>query len=557
METIADGAKGDLEVVDFSEMDKFVGVSETTASVPSAAAEGKTASSTLTKTPRPVAADFFDEPTSMQDSVPPSKQADFGAWRRKVSQDIKEPVAPLSITDSKVETLDNVKKATPQPATPSQDRVSPSKEHARPSASPERSTISPNREPSHHTDISQVVQVVQTSPVVNAQRTPRAQTFYKEAAMSALDDAMSRIKGVLVGMHAQEPAKESTSSNSPIQEVQQSRTTHVVQLPTPQAPLRSVPKDRWVPPALRPRRFDEHDEPRENFLFTIPHLPHSPDLKPSVKLPTLSSPVEFIYKKQLQAFWRPPLQARMDILSFDPPVHDMNRRDLSLNDVLFRRAPLGYKGKPKYRVLIPRMRGPKVSIPTAGLSKPNGTGAFGRPTHADGAATWRKPAASPSARTDFEADTTELKTQSRSPPPNHTPPTSTVALIPKSNDNSPTKSDTTTTSRSRTQPRMPEGSAVAFIRDSRIDVVEADTKPLVNFIFGSQLDESKPSAEIGTTVPTGDAVSGNKAPKVTVNGVTALSSAPEKEQPRATSYESKTPDDSVCTMSDPLSGTCY
>jgi hypothetical protein len=42
---------------------------------------------------------------------------------------------------------------------------------------------------------------------------------------------------------------------------------------------------------------------------------------------------------------------------------------------------------------------------------------------------------------------------------------------------------------------MPVGSAVAFLRDSRIDVVEADTKPLVNFIIGSQLEDSKQGPE--------------------------------------------------------------
>lgn len=40
------------------------------------------------------------------------------------------------------------------------------------------------------------------------------------------------------------------------------------------------------------------------------------------------------------------------------------------------------------------------------------------------------------------------------------------------------------------QPKMPAGSVVAFMRDQRIDAVEADPKPLVNFIMSSELDES-------------------------------------------------------------------
>ena len=239
--------------------------------------------------------------------------------------------------------------------------------------------------------------------------------------MSALDDAMLRIKGVLVGMHAQEPSKEVSPkdvvpSNPPSQEVPPARAPHVIQVSLPQTPARLLARDRWVPPALRPRRFDEHDEPRENFLFTVPHLPHSPDAQPLVKLPAVSYRVEFIHRKLLQAFGRPPYQARMDILSFEPPVPDMNRRDLSLNDVLFRKPPAAFKGKFRYRVSIPRFRGPKVSMPAAGLAKPNG-GAFGRPTLADGVSTWRKPTVSPSVRTDFDTDLTELNTMSRSPPP--------------------------------------------------------------------------------------------------------------------------------------------
>ncbi|KAF8971529.1 hypothetical protein BDZ97DRAFT_1786963 [Flammula alnicola] len=496
IETIADGSKDDLEVVDFSDMGKFVGhtTADTTAT-PGKTPEVSSATSILPRGPRPVAADFFDEPTTIEGPVSASKKAEFGAWRRKVSQDADEPPVPPPASDVKVEVANDATKvsASSKSVTSPQDRITPTKEQSPiPEAyfTPDTSMIS-TKEPLSHLEQVHGGQIIHVSPSSNSQRTPRSQSFYKEAAMSALDDAMSRIKGVLVGMHAHEPPKAISPSSSVEQEVQPSRTVQIGQ--PPQTPSRFAPKDRWVPPALRPRRFDDHDEPREVFLVTAHQPPPSPtNGTVSVKLPSISRPVEIVNKRQLYAFSRPPFQARMDILSFDPPVYDM-RRDLSLNDVLFRKLPAG---KFRYRVVIPRQRGPKVSIPNATLAKPNGTGAFGRPTVADGATTWRKAVVSPTAKADFVDDVAGLNTMSRSPPPNHTPPESTVASIPKSSDSSPAKSDSYPSVRSRSQPKMPEGSAVAFIRDSRIDVVEADSKPLVNFIVGSQLEESKPSPRL-------------------------------------------------------------
>ncbi len=90
---------------------------------------------------------------------------------------------------------------------------------------------------------------------------------------------------------------------------------------------------------------------------------------------------------------------------------------------------------------------------------------------------------------------------------------------------------------------MPEGSAVAFIRDSRVDVVEADTKPRVNFIVGSQLDDSKTSFDGPASGP---AVGFDKTTKPAVNGVssTPLTPSNDKEQSStsaAVQDDSKTP----------------
>ncbi|KAF9473309.1 hypothetical protein BDN70DRAFT_397207 [Pholiota conissans] len=536
IETIADESKDELEVVDFSDMGKFVGVHEEAAPAIDSVPEEKTGHIPLLKPSRPVASDFFDKPAQVQDNIP--ETTGFGAWRRKVSQDVNEPVTRPP-NDVKLEVVDNLKQAA------SQVQIGASlQDHSEPIKQVEPAAfVDGLASPREHHDQSHGPQAIQSPSNSHLQRTPRAPTFYKETNMSALDDAMSRIKGVLVGMHAHEPTQEVVLSNGATQEPQLQRPVQKVQTPAPQTPVRA-PKDRWVPPALRPRRFDEHDEPREVFLYTVIQLPPSPKALSVVRLPIVSRPVDSIYRKQLNLFCKPPYQARMDILSFDPPVPDMNRRNLSLNDVLFDKPPAPFKAKIKYRVSLPRLRGgPKVSMPIPNNARPNGGGAFGRPTVADGASTWRKPAASSAVRSDFSIDVSGLDTTSRSPPPDHTPPESAIASIPKASESSPSKSDTNSSTRPRSQPKMPEGSAVAFIRDSRIDVVEADTKPLVNFIVGSQLEDASPASEVTAPIV---ANGFSEANKPAVNGV--LTTAVDKEHVSSagsTTDESKNPEDST------------
>ncbi|KAF9557882.1 hypothetical protein CPC08DRAFT_32029 [Agrocybe pediades] len=494
VETIAD-KQDDLEVVDFSDMGKFVGVSESNESTKATAEPDAKPSGVTPRSARPVASDFFEGPTStLGTTVPVSKKADFGAWRRKVSQEVNEP-SPATAGPRKEAAADEKPSDSSTTAPPDQNSTEKSQPAAMERLSPDTS-LAMSKESLSHQDQGQTVCLPQTS---GAQRTPRAQTFYKESAMTALDDAMSRIKGVLSGMHAQDAPKESAANASIESDASSTRTATQ---PPVQIPVRTTTKERWVPPALRPRKFDDMDEPQEVFLFTMMQPPSPPrvDESVAVQLPTVSRPVEFIHKRQLQAFHRPPFQARMDILSFDPPVFDMNRRDLSLNDVLFRKPNLGPKTKFRYRVVIPRGKGLRVNIPSAPFTKPGVGGAFGRSTVADGASTWRKVAA-PTGKADVGNDSDKLDTTSRSPPPSASPADANIASIPKSGEETPSKSEGNSAVRSRSQPKMPEGSAVAFIRDSRIDVAEVDKKPSVNFIVGSQLEED---TQTSSTVPTSD-----------------------------------------------------
>ncbi|KAJ7169544.1 hypothetical protein C8R46DRAFT_1089137 [Mycena filopes] len=401
VESLAENPDEELEVVDFSDLGKFIGVAEeeeeeTPVPVPEqqpepAPAPIMTAAPVHARIPRPVASDFFDDRPEVVPTTPEKT-----TWRRQGVLDSEHP------------------------------------------------QLAENRD------------------------RPRGdQPFYKEATMSTLDDVMSRIKGAIDGM-------QTSPREAP---VPRSSLFH----PAPAANL-SVQRERWVPPAFRTRQFDA--EPKE-VIVTGCEPPRSP--KPAwntfvVRLPKVSQPME------------PRNIARWDILSFDPPVEGMSRREFTVNEILFRRTG-GFKGKSKFKVLLPstKQTGPRVNIPMS--PRVNGIGAFGRPS-ADALSTWRKPASSGNLDR-FESET-GLSTMSRSPPP-ELPSDPSVASIPRPDVLSSSKSEDVFGSlRSRTQPKMPAGSAVAFYRDSRVDAVEPDTKPLVNFIVNSELEDARQASENNT-----------------------------------------------------------
>ncbi|KAG5648191.1 hypothetical protein DXG03_006146 [Asterophora parasitica] len=491
----------DLEVVDFQDMAKYLGVPED----PEPAEVAEQLSSSAHPS-RPVASDFFDSSPHPEPSISPAEEL----WRQKPLQDVfSERVAP---PHRDADATASSRRQSPQSPEASRPifTVAPFAGPALGPASDQTFSTLPTKPSPTSTDLAQAVVL---SPQPNTVRTPRSnQSFYKEAAMSALDDAMSRIKGALDGMAGE--SKE-VPTLAPSAELDTSKTG----LGSPFGRLNSQ-KDRWVPPALRPRSFDT--EPCEVFDVTCCERPRSP--KPAwnaftVRLPSVSRLLEPINKRQLQSATKPSYPVRMDILSFDPPVEGMKPRDLSVNDVLFRKPIGGFRTTMKYRVMLPRFRsGPRVNLPAhPPPSKANGVGAFGRPAGADGMATWRKPA-QPKQGLDDASDNEEpgLATTSRSPPPDTIASgASNVASIPVSESSTPTKSDGTP-ARSRAL-KMPAGSAVAFYRDSRVDAVEEDPKPLVNFIVGSEL-ESRLASQAAA------AAAGKPQPSITITSPIALTS---------------------------------
>ncbi|KAF9036491.1 hypothetical protein BDZ89DRAFT_1130128 [Hymenopellis radicata] len=276
----------------------------------------------------------------------------------------------------------------------------------------------------------------------------------QEAAMSALDDAMSRIKGALDGMQAHD------SDHHPFAPTVDNESHTPLSLPSKQG------KDRWIPPALRSRHEIDFDL-REPFC-TKPDPPRSP--KPAwntftVRLPKVSDTLDPVSKKQLALFNRMST-LRWDILSFDPPVDGMTRKDFLVNDVLFRfpKSSNFYKGKNRYRVVLPR----RINVPdTSRIGsfnslKPSNSGAFGKSSVADDASSWRTMA--PTA-----ADTTPSTGPSEA---------TTMPLSPAR------------TERSKL-PKMPAGSSVAFYRDSQVVNAEAESSAAVSFIMSSELEDTE------------------------------------------------------------------
>lgn len=491
VETIAGESTDQLEVVDFSDMDKFVSPTKEEKESHSSPTAQQGVPTILSKPPRPIASDFFDDPQSPESSA---KTNDFASWRRKVSvsQDI-HPVAAKGPSSGSLESGSSAEK----PPSPQHTRFA--KEHPDASSSVLQPVAATKEALIHAENGGQIVHV---SIQNNTQRTPRGQTFYNDAAMSSLDDAMSRIKGALVGMQTQDSSKSKDVHQTISSELvpQPTRPPHLT-VPTPNA--KGLNRDRWVPPALRTRKADDNEEPRE-LLVTIHEPPRSPAPASSafrVCLPSSSRRLDQIPYHKVYAI-KKFSPVRLDILSFDPPIPEMIRtKDLVVNNVLFRRP---YKGAFKYVVRLPRHRGPRTFIP-GGPGKSNGS-TFGRSTVADDSMSWRKPATAPAAKlveSEAEASSTgELDTMSRSPPPEPVPTDVVVTSIPKPTDISPTKSESNQGVRARSQPKMPVGSAVAFLRDSRIDVVERDIQTSVKFIVGSELEglakESIPDASKST-----------------------------------------------------------
>lgn len=479
-ELVSISADEDLEVVDFSDLGKLVGSPTTPPSQTQ-----HNGAERLSHPSRPVASDFFED--SQPQSLP-SRPKSPSAWRRKAPiQFVRDVLAPSSLTNQEVEkeTGENPSQDTPaHPASPKSlhEKVA----HISSSAEDDSTVPSPN----------------QTTLPISPQRLNRPSMSYREAPMSALDDVISRIKGALDNMQATEYARTESAKQAsketgdvlPDADItkSQSNTNGRVYLGGP----------KWLPPALRPRRIDFDREDREVFDVTGCEPPRSPVVACNafvVRLPTQSRPLDPLPKRQSRHLSNTRWQVRWDILSWDPPVEGMNRRDFSLNDVLFK-GHTSFKTKPRYRVVLPRARhnhqsssavplGPKVNLPSGPTKS---AASFGR-SKVDDLPFWRKVAVAPSIpeASPDAVDADALDTISCSPPSD--PPEAILtaqSVLPSINKVE------AAVQRPRAQPKMPEGTAVAFYCEPPAETTGKESKSTVTFTVISELDvlpSSQPS----------------------------------------------------------------
>ena len=392
-----------------------------------------------------------------------------------------------------------------------------------------------------------------TSPTAPYHRLSKGPPPFRQVTMSALDDVMSRIKGALDDM--QVDAGRGASSNDPV-DWRAGVSKPKVRLLEPPTSTRTLSKDaKWLPPALRQPRQDLE---REVFGTTCCEPPYSPrSVALVVKLPAALRTVDAVPRRQLHLLKSSSTHVRFDTLSWDPPVDGMNKRDMSVNEVLFRRPYPGKGNKFRFRVQLPRTTRthsasiPKVNLPSV-FTKINQTP--GRSKALDNLPTWRKgPAPSTTAQ--------------KTPLLEEAPLISDVTSCSPAPELTALPSDTTVTqevsakaepslSRQRAQPKLPAGSAVGFYRDPGPSF--QDSKSAVNFTVISELEEtihvpqpessmllSSSTAEVSTATDLSESKGSDVIASLIANEVKHDMHLPSLNL--ITQADSKVSEESVCT----------
>ncbi|KAG8697630.1 hypothetical protein FRC09_007744 [Ceratobasidium sp. 395] len=344
----------------------------------------------------------------------------------------------------------------------------------------------------------------------------------KEAQISALDDVMSRIKGVLTGMHAdnEKPAAGASQPHtSGLSSVAPTSATPA----TAHAPVRPNlgAATRWKGDGGTNWRDGSNKrppngplpeaKPTEPFATTRPERPDTPPPawhvytvrlnKNSVARPPMS-------KKQATLAKLPPMPVRWDILTWDPPVERMSTRTLSRDDTFFPKITI--RGKLSAVVNLPSTSSSSEAQPAKQNKPPTQqtrltlvAGPDPKPTRSPNVlprvlpkgpafseAQWRKPQATSPLRNTLElhnhvsptpvdtAEENQLETTSRSPPPHH----ATLSQMTDSNVTSVAAS-----SSSKAASKQPRGTDVAF--RSSLKETRPPTMPSVSFTVSSELDD--------------------------------------------------------------------
>lgn len=521
-----------IEIVDFCDLEKLMDP-PTSPEVPTASIDH--APTSLFRSRRSVASDFFDDrpvehPSNRTHHQPSWRQPSSMSMSAAAGEGLRTQTMPIFADDE---------------LPPTQDAASNGE--VKSPHSPTIATQPFKRHPSQgdQTSSSSTSQSTYISPAMLALRSPRMASHFKEAPMSTLTDTMSRIKGALDGMQSQD------LSNAVIPRETNDKS------PKSRAPATSLPKTKlnetfavsWR--EQRESRLDVSPQvstilspplvrtvPKEVFDVTRLALPRSP--KPAwnafaVKLPKESRHRDAISRKQLH-FWNLPYPAvRWDILSWDPPVEGMNKRELSRDEIFHRKHTM--KGGGKHRVLLPNRQivkstalesdtppeslnptsrnalvtaaGVKIKLPTGNSSIrgnaviPVRAALFDFPPESS-VPSWRRSANPVTALQKYRPKNTamsnnsvdQLNTTSRSPPPEPSTPLPQFTKPKSSTPPRPSSAHSATVSLPTIIPydsksllsRRPSGRDVAFFRTSRGDPATDSNKPFPRFTVTSELD---------------------------------------------------------------------
>lgn len=370
---------------------------------------------------------------------------------------------------------------------------------------------------------------------------------FKEAPISALDDVMSRIKGVLTGMHADGDKPATSAASAPpsakVDNIPPSAPTPAsapipvpAPVPTASAPLRtnSGVGPRWKGDGITNWRDGANKKlpsgrpiearATEPFATTRPERPDTPPAAGkalTVHLNKSTGTRPPMPKRQATLAKLPPMPVRWDILTWDPPVERMSTWTLSRDDMLFPRTIL-------HGVLATRVYLPSIDPVTGAQSvKPNDSPVQrarltavvdSKPSRSPNVPTrpipkgpafsegqWRKPhtPTSPlrntlelqnhvSPITVLAGEQNQLETTSRSPPPHH---------LPLSGAAAGNEAAVSPPSPTRGGSKQQWGTDVAFHRS--LSEKRPSAMASVSFTVSSELDDP-PTAEAEATVQAPD-----------------------------------------------------
>lgn len=411
---------------------------------------------------------LFDVTTEEHDAL---ELFDFTDMHKLVggTQDAKEP-GPLEVTVQSLDEVVDITRESPDStirsqvseASPRFHTTRPSMDRGRPSAShAAHSSSSHERGASHGTTSTRGPNLSSPATSTKGLMSPQAlaalplpppKPHFRESSMSALEDALSRIKGALSNMRPGESSAdldEALAASSLALKAAHDETFAITQRPRPASP----------PPAHR----------RFNVRIRKEWPPKAQD------------PID---RRVLNLWKLPPRPVRWDILSWDPPVEGMSRKTLSRDEILFPPSSITVVSLPKSSA--------SRSAPVSSLtSLSNSTPKVNLPAPQTGRRAVRRP------ENDGQASMLEIiESVSRSPPP-ASPARRASLSLPRSNHASQSRASTASpapaspsspSNSGRTKgPSRPTVDGVAFSR--RLHGASDSVSSLVNFTVNSELEE--------------------------------------------------------------------